>query len=236
MKTKGIIILALCSILPFSNMAAQDDLWGGVALGNRTSHSNTATQNNKSNLSMKNSQSQNEDYGSSPVHGKIIKKESSDDGVQHNDYTYYADGYVSCVGRRPCTICNASGKCSVCYGTGVGSFNYPCYMCTMNRGKCSTCYGTGQFVVSTGYYLNNNSSGSYSGGASGSYSNGSSAGSGSSNGSSVYTKCTSCNGTGRCSSCNGRGYKFNSYSGHDDSCPSCRGKGSCPICYGRGKL
>lgn len=54
--------------------------------------------------------------------------------------------------------------------------------------------------------------------------------------SSVYTKCTSCNGTGRCTSCNGRGYKFNSYSGHDDSCPSCRGKGSCPICYGRGKL
>lgn len=54
--------------------------------------------------------------------------------------------------------------------------------------------------------------------------------------SSVYTKCTSCNGTGRCSSCNGRGIKFNSYSGHDDSCPSCRGNGSCPICYGRGKL
>ena len=71
--------------------------------------------------------------------------------------------------------------------------------------------------------------GSYGGGT-GSYSGGSSGGS------STYTKCTSCNGTGRCSSCKGKGYKFNSYSGHDDECPNCRGKGSCPICYGKGSL
>ena len=82
--------------------------------------------------------------------------------------------------------------------------------------------GTGNGFVG-GY---NNSTGYTTGGNS----------SGSSTSSSSYTKCTSCNGTGRCSSCNGKGYKFNPYSGHDDTCPGCKGRASCPICYGRGKL
>lgn len=93
----------------------------------------------------------------------------------------------------------------------------------LGRGQTGGSYNN-SYQGTTGTY--NGSSGGNSGNSVGS----------SSSGSSVYTKCTSCNGTGRCSSCKGKGYKFNSYSGHDDECPSCRGKGSCPICYGRGKL
>lgn len=74
------------------------------------------------------------------------------------------------------------------------------------------------------------SGGGYSGG-SGSYG---SSGSGSSS-SSQSTICKYCRGTGNCSSCNGKGYKFNSYSGHDDTCPSCNGKGRCFNCYGSGR-
>ena len=66
---------------------------------------------------------------------------------------------------------------------------------------------------------------------------------GSSSGSSVYTICTSCNGTGVCSSCHGKGgkwmgtgYYIGSGSQSWIDCGSCRGSGKCPICYGRGKL
>lgn len=49
------------------------------------------------------------------------------------------------------------------------------------------------------------------------------------------TYCKYCRGTGNCSSCKGRGYKFNSYSGHNDNCPSCNGNGRCFNCYGTGR-
>lgn len=143
-----------------------------------------------------------------------------------------------------CAYCNGTGKsmCTFCGGQGYRMVsNFVMYVgYIMSNVTCTVCSGTGKTYCwhcsSTGKVVNPNHPyvlGGSSGGSS--YSSGSSSGSGG-GGSSVYTKCTSCNGTGRCSSCNGRGYKFNSYSGHDDSCPSCRGKGSCPICYGRGKL
>ena len=47
--------------------------------------------------------------------------------------------------------------------------------------------------------------------------------------------CKYCGGGGGCSSCNGRGYKYNPYSGHDDTCPSCNGSGRCFNCRGTGK-
>lgn len=143
-----------------------------------------------------------------------------------------------------CAYCNGTGKsmCTFCGGQGYRMVsNFVMYVgYVMSNVTCTACSGTGKTYCwhcnSTGKVVNPNHPyvlGGSSGGSS--YSSGSFSGSGG-GGSSVYTKCTSCNGTGRCSSCNGRGYKFNSYSGHDDSCPSCRGKGSCPICYGRGKL
>lgn len=49
------------------------------------------------------------------------------------------------------------------------------------------------------------------------------------------SRCKYCNGTGNCSSCHGKGYKFNSYSGHDDTCPSCSGSGRCFNCHGSGR-
>lgn len=55
-----------------------------------------------------------------------------------------------------------------------------------------------------------------------------------SGGSSVYTKCTDCNGTGRCRHCSGRGTSI--LSGHTETCVVCNGSGRCKICYGRGKL
>ena len=48
-------------------------------------------------------------------------------------------------------------------------------------------------------------------------------------------RCHYCRGTGNCSSCNGKGYKFNSYSGHNDTCPSCNGNGRCFNCHGSGR-
>lgn len=81
------------------------------------------------------------------------------------------------------------------------------------------------------------------GSSAGAYHGDSPTGAGSSSGSSVYTKCTSCNGTGVCSGCGGtKGHWENTwyYTGNNDrswiNCGSCRGSGRCPICYGRGKL
>ncbi len=47
--------------------------------------------------------------------------------------------------------------------------------------------------------------------------------------------CQYCGGGGGCSSCNGRGYKYNPYSGYNDTCPSCNGSGRCFNCRGTGK-
>lgn len=143
-----------------------------------------------------------------------------------------------------CAYCNGTGKsmCTFCGGQGYRMVsNFVMYVgYVMSNVTCTVCSGTGKTYCwhcnSTGKVVNPNHpyvlGGSPVGSGEGS---GSSVGSSSGN-SSGYTKCTSCNGTGRCSSCNGRGYRFNSYSMHDDSCPGCRGKGSCPICYGRGKI
>ena len=47
--------------------------------------------------------------------------------------------------------------------------------------------------------------------------------------------CKYCGGGGGCRSCNGYGYKYNPYSGHNDTCPSCNGSGRCFNCRGTGK-
>ena len=47
--------------------------------------------------------------------------------------------------------------------------------------------------------------------------------------------CKYCGGGGGCRSCNGRGYKYNPYSGYNDTCPSCNGSGRCFNCRGTGK-
>lgn len=47
--------------------------------------------------------------------------------------------------------------------------------------------------------------------------------------------CKYCGGRGTCSSCKGRGYKFNNYSGHNDTCPGCNGSGRCFNCHGSGR-
>lgn len=84
-----------------------------------------------------------------------------------------------------------------------------------------------------------NYGGNYNGGG---YNSGGNYSSGSSN-SSIYTKCTSCNGTGVCSGCGGArgkwadtGYRVGKDIKSWIDCGSCRGSGKCPICYGRGKL
>ena len=169
---------------------------------------------------------ENEDYGTNSKHGKIIKSTSEKQGTTVVKKEWYEDGYYSIF---------LMDKCKACGGTGRVGYNFCTAGCAMGFLSLLTYYDpNGNEVESSGNMgaLNNSY---YGGGTGGSYSGGNSSGS-NGGGSSAYTKCTSCNGTGRCSSCNGRGYKFNSYSGHDDSCPSCRGKGSCPICYGRGKL
>lgn len=95
-------------------------------------------------------------------------------------------------------------------------------------GPAQMSMGGGSVPYGGGGYYGGSSSGSYSGGSSGS---------------SVYTKCTSCNGTGVCSGCGGKRGSWQDtgyYTGRDVQswidCGSCRGSGRCPICYGRGKL
>jgi len=66
---------------------------------------------------------------------------------------------------------------------------------------------------------------------------------GSSSRSSIYTKCTSCNGTGICTGCGGKRGSWQDtgyYIGEDIrswiDCGSCRGSGRCSICRGTGRL
>ena len=77
--------------------------------------------------------------------------------------------------------------------------------------------------INTGGGYNNSSSGSYN------------SNSNDSGRSYVDGPCQYCGGGGGCSSCNGRGYKYNPYSGHNDTCPSCNGSGRCFNCRGTGK-
>lgn len=73
----------------------------------------------------------------------------------------------------------------------------------------------------------------YNGGSANSYSTSpTQSGSGSSTTSSL---CKYCHGSGNCSSCHGKGYKYNPYSGSNDTCPSCSGSGRCFNCYGSGR-
>lgn len=65
---------------------------------------------------------------------------------------------------------------------------------------------------------------------------------GGSSGSSTYTTCRSCGGSGVCTSCNGkRGYYVDSgtYTGYNTrvwkDCPSCNGTGRCFNCHGTGR-
>jgi Sel1 repeat. len=90
-------------------------------------------------------------------------------------------------------------------------------MIRMQQNALNNIYGNGTY--NGGGYNNNNS------------------------GSSVYTRCTSCNGTGICSGCGGSRGKWADtgyYAGTNTrswiNCGSCRGSGKCSICYGRGKL
>ena len=78
-------------------------------------------------------------------------------------------------------------------------------------------------------YMNNG--GGYNNSSSGSYNNNSN----DSGRSYIDGPCKYCGGGGGCSSCKGRGYKYNQYSGHDDTCPSCNGTGRCFNCRGTGK-
>lgn len=75
-----------------------------------------------------------------------------------------------------------------------------------------------------------------SGNNSSSYSSGISSSSSRSKSSSIYITCKSCGGGGGCTACNGKGYKFNSYSGHNDTCPVCNGSGRCGVCRGNGSF
>ena len=218
MKIIGKIIVTLCCVLFSPKMYAQDDLWGSSSFGNQSGRTKTATGQISSRSNTTN--------GTNSKHGKIVNRASEQQGTITVTKEWYEDGYYSIF---------LMDKCKACGGTGKVGFNFCTAGCAMGITTLLTYYDkNGNEVECSGTMANYNNPYS-SGSSSGSYSGGNSSKSSSSS-SSIYTKCTSCNGTGRCTSCNGKGYKFNSYSGHDDSCPNCRGKGSCPICYGRGKL
>jgi hypothetical protein len=93
----------------------------------------------------------------------------------------------------------------------------------ISKEKFDSIQPRGRINFGGGYNNNNSSSGSY---------NNNSNDSGRSY---IDGPCKYCGGGGGCSSCKGRGYKYNPYSGHDDTCPSCNGTGRCFNCRGTGK-
>ena len=158
---------------------------------------------------------------------------------------YYDNGWIKTL---------SIGTCPWCSGRGRGGISFNMFA---GNSECGNCQGSGTRVE---IFSSNNSAGvgylsngdiytfqgtsgggsvggnSVSGGFSGSSSGGSS-------GSSVYTKCTTCNGTGVCTGCGGRRGEWRDtgyYTGNNTKtwidCGSCRGSGRCGVCYGRGKL
>lgn len=53
--------------------------------------------------------------------------------------------FVGCTVSTICTICQGSGICNNCYGTGTDSFNDECYKCS-GSGTCFKCMGTGLYT------------------------------------------------------------------------------------------
>lgn len=185
-------------------------------------------------------------FGQSNVHGKLLERKVTHENGKKCVYEEYADGFFQYTKTSPCEACTTPGECKSCNGSGIspasGMFMLKCPLCGGN-GQCFSCKGKGESMwVFSG---NKKNAYKYSGGSS--YSGGNSSRnsgtSSNSNESSVYTKCTSCNGTGVCSGCHGTkgswqdtGYYTGSGSQSWINCGSCRGSGRCPICYGRGKL
>ena len=178
-----------------------------------------------------------EDYGSSPVHGKILKREITQNGDCKLQTEWYADGYVSTASTLKCLTCSGTTNCSYCGGTGRGSFGYFCTFCH-GSGKCSWCHGVGSIFTVTGSYQNNNSVPNGGTVPPPSYNNGSTPPRTSTSNSSVYQTCKYCNGTGVCTRCRGKCGEWKWVYNSDSwiECGSCNGNGRCSICRGTGRL
>lgn len=195
--------------------------------------SSTTTQSNNHN----HKESDSHDYGSSPVHGKILKRTVSKTESGTVQIESYADGYVSTAVVTKCTYCNGSKKCGQCGGSGRGIMGFNCVFC-YGIGTCNVCHGAGSTVFVTGSYANE-SNGGYVGGVSGSVSGGYSGNSNNdtrrNRSSSGDLTCPGCHGSGKCTGCAGRGEKRNS-NGYLTDCAVCNGKGTCRVCYGKGTI
>lgn len=181
--------------------------------------------NSSSSPSLASSSTKVPDYGTDSKHGKILKKTTEKDNSGTVTTTeWYEDGYYSTLIMKKCSSCGGTGKsfnglfCTLC----TGGFTVTSTYINPNTGD--------SYVIHNGSYSGGNSTG-YSNSTSGGYSSGSNK---NHSGSSVYTKCTDCNGSGRCRHCNGRGTSI--LTGHSETCVVCNGSGKCKICYGRGKL
>ena len=154
---------------------------------------------------------------------------------------YYDSGWekILSVSKRTCFSCGGDGKLHNWYAPFPPPSNI-----------CSNCKGTGRelptvrarkenspymYMEDGERMYSNYNAGNYNNGSSGNSNNSKSSSSSSSN-SLKRTTCSYCGGGGGCRSCNGRGYKYNSYSHHDDACPTCNGSGRCFNCRGTGRL
>lgn len=179
------------------------------------------------------SQVSNKEYGTHSKHGNIINRTSEKRGTATITQEWYEDGYSSIL---------IIDKCRACGGTGKVGYNLCTAGCAMGTTTLLTYYDkNGNEMESTGTMANYNNI--YSSGGNGVSNSGGSSSSSSHSSSSVYTKCTSCNGTGICPRCGGKkgswqntGYYTGSGSESWINCGGCNGSGKCSICYGRGKL
>lgn len=173
--------------------------------------------------------------------GSILRSAKEEYEMQTVYRFYYDSGWekILSVSKRTCFSCGGDGKLHNWYAPFPPPSNI-----------CSNCKGTGRelptvrarkenspymYMEDGERMYSNYNAGNYNNGSSGNSNNSKSSSSSSSN-SLKRTTCSYCGGGGGCRSCNGRGYKYNSYSHHDDACPTCNGSGRCFNCRGSGRL
>lgn len=84
---------------------------------------------------------------------KIVRRWEEHKGTVTTIHTLFANGEENITTQMPCVVCNESGKCQTCHGTGQTynrAYNqmFTCNTC-LGSGKCTLCGGTGKSSITT---------------------------------------------------------------------------------------
>lgn len=117
----------------------------------KVSQNSQNSQSNQSNYTSQSSQSSTDNTSK-----KYPYTERSTTSNGETATTYYADGRVDITTTINCTVCNHTGNCLTCGGTGSTFFMnmfYPCPLCG-GTGKCAYCHGLGKMTSTYSYNRN----------------------------------------------------------------------------------